>query len=224
MENNTPESQPQTTSPHLSGKTIMLIVGLCVLTIALIILAVKMNKPSNPEQNKTTTTDTSSPAVEPHTTLTFSPNTVSSSSSATQSLDIMIDTNGDPVSGIQLELSFDPKVVSLKTLTPGTFLPNALTLLPAKIDNVNGTATLIFAKTPSQEAKSGSGLAATLTYSIKSGTTASQTQIKILPKSEVSATGIRESVLKSEDTATITITSVKGASTKTPVLTPGQGI
>ena len=222
MENNTPETQPQA-APRLSGKTILLITGLCILTVALIVLAVKMNKPMNPSQNKTASTPSPTPVA--HTTLSFSPNTVALTSIAgTQSLDIMINTNGDPVSGIQLELSFDPKVVSLKTLTQGTFLPNALTLLPAKIDNTNGTATIIFAKTPAQEAKSGSGLAATLTYTIKPGATASQTMIKILPKSEISATGMRESVLKSEDTATITLPAVKGVNTKTPVLTPGQGI
>lgn len=223
MENNTPTTPPA--SPSMSGKTITLIVGLCVLTIALVVLAVKMNKqagaPSSQDQASAPT-----PTPIAHTALSFSPQTVSvnPTSGATQSLEVMINTNGDPVSGIQLELSFDPKVVSLKTITPGTFLPNALVLLPAKIDNTNGTATLIFAKTPSQQPKTGSGLAATVTYTIKPGTTATQTQIKILPKSEISATGMKDSVLKSSDTATITLNaSVKGASTVKPLLTPGKG-
>jgi hypothetical protein len=223
MDNNLPTT-PAPASPSMSGKTILLIVGLCVLTIALVVLAVKMNKttPSTQDQASAPT-----PTPIAHTVLSFSPQTttVSSASSSAQSLDIMINANGDPVSGIQLELSFDPKVITLKTLTPGTFLPNSLTLLPAKIDNVNGTATLIFAKTPSQKPQNGSGLAASLTYTIKPGVTASQTQIKILPKSEISGTGMKDSVLKSEDTATIMLNSaVKGASTHRILITPGQGV
>lgn len=223
MENNTPTTPPA--SPSMSGKTITLIVGLCVLTIALVVLAVKMNKPAAPSSQEQASAPTPTPVA--HTALSFSPQTVSvnTKTGETQSLAVMINTNGDPVSGIQLELSFDPKIVTLKTITPGTFLPNALVLLPAKIDNTRGTATIIFAKTPSQQPKAGSGLAATVTYTIKPGVTATQTQIKILPKSEISATGMKDSVLKSSDTATITFnTAVKGASTVKPLLTPGKGI
>ena len=217
MENNTPVQQP--TSSSISTKTILLIIGLFALTVLLIFVAVRMRSGTKLGLPGDKEAMTPTPTPPAHTLLSFSPSslTVDTSTRATQTLDIMVDSQGDPVSGFQLEISFDPKVVSVTSLAPGTFLPNPLVLVPAKIDNTLGTATIMFAKTPSQDPKSGQGVAAKLGFSVKSPSNGSpsQTSIKILPTSLVSATGVKESVLKTPSNATIMLkTAVQGAKTQ----------
>lgn len=185
-------------------RTLILIGVLIVITIGLLILALSAQKGKQTIPTTQQSTGSSPSPVIPHTVLSFSPNTVSmSSQSAT--LAVAIDTGGDKVTAIQLELQYDPAAISVVDIAPSGFIPNPLVLLK-NIDAQQGRVSYVLGLPGSEEPKTASGTVATVT--IRALKAQQQTQIKILPKSLVTATGVQTSVLKSTSDVTITLPQV----------------
>ena len=193
----------------MSKKTLGLIVILLFLTIILVFVAVSTNQKSKTTPPNPTTTSASPTPVAGHTILSMSPNPVMAQRGVPVTTDIFIDTQGDSVRAIQLEIAYDPKVLSNVTIKPGDFFPNAQTL---PIGGVNqSTGRITFAVTPAnlRDAKSGKGIAATLTFYVASST-ATTTPLTILDKSLVTSPGLgAQSVLKSVSGTTIMIGETK---------------
>lgn len=180
----------------MSKRTLALIIVLILITSVLIALAVTPEK--KPVTPPTAIVPTPTPAAQ--TALTFSPNPLTiASPSAT--VDVSIDTQTNPVTAVQLELSYDPKVITSIDVKPGSFFTNPAELLKT-IDTKEGKISYALGILPSDNPKKGQGVAATITFrtNLKVGQT---TQINFLPKTLVTASGVTASVLKSASNLTI---------------------
>lgn len=146
------------------------------------------------------------PTPTADTRLSFSPEVTSLISSSTATIDVVIDTGVNKVTGVQLEIAYDPSVLTSITLEPGTFLSKPLVLLN-KEDTKNGRISYALGVSPAEEPAEGSGTVAKITIKKKltlpTGT--QQTSLRLLPKSLVSEIGVEGSVLSQTKDATIVL-------------------
>lgn len=171
----------------MSKRTLALIIVLIIVTSILVALAVTPQKPSAP----LTVAPTPTPAAQ--TALTFSPNPLTIAS-ASATVDVLVDTQTNGVTAVQLELSYDPKVITSIDIKPGSFFSNPAELLKT-IDAKEGKISYALGILPSDVAKKGQGIVATIT--LRTTLAVGQpTQISFLPKTLVTASGITSSVLK----------------------------
>lgn len=198
-------------------KTLALIAGLVIVTVVLFIIALRTGQQQTVTQ-QTTQKQTMRPTPTPvaHTTLTLSPNPVEVSPGQQGTVDVMIDTSDNKVTAVQLELVYDPLVMSSIKVTPGVLFPNSIVLIN-KNDTTTGRMTYAFGIQPNQPTVSGKGSAATITF-IARGTVGEQSSITLLPTTLVTAQGIVDSVLKASDGTVINIVT---AGTNTPFVTTG---
>lgn len=188
----------------MSKKTIGLIIGLLITTAVLLLIALSAKQPSKTPSN-TTTNQQPTPTPIAQTTLTLSPNPVSVGANGTGTIDVMIYTGENEVSGVQLELSYDPKLITSLTVVPGTFLQNAVNPDVNK-NNEPGRYTFFYGTLSA--GSRGSGKIATIRFSkartVPSGVT--QAEIQLLPQTIVTMPGQNYSVLKEATGATVLLT------------------
>lgn len=175
----------------MSNRTIILIILLSVVTGVLVYLAVTPKQPTT-EEPITVAAPTPTPVAQ--TMLAFMPNPLTIASPS-GSVDVQIDTGTNNVTAVQLEVEYDPKVVTNVTLKPGSFFQNPVELL-SNIDTKNGKISYAIGILPSDNPQKGQGTVATLSFRTNLGV-GQATQIKFLPKTLVTASGITSSVLKS---------------------------
>jgi hypothetical protein len=175
-------------------RTLILIIVLIVITVGLVWLSVY----TVPGQKPSTV------VKQPTAVLPFAKTTITLSSSPTAtltdpsiySLDTKISTGDNKVTGVQLELSYDPKALTNVDVLPGTFFKDPVVLLK-NIDDKNGRISYAIAIKMGQQSVSGSGTIAQIQFSPLPGSNLTTTSINFLPKSMVSAEGETKTVLKS---------------------------
>ena len=196
MEQQTGEQEVKS-STGIPAKTLVLVVVLAAAAILLLSFAFKQTK--NLLQNNPTVVK-QSPA---HTSLSLSSDPKLNSSTYTE--DVNIDTSSNVVTGVQLELTYDPKVLTAVDVTPGTFFENSNVLIK-KVDTVNGRVTYALGVTLGEKGKSGKGVIASLHFALIPGQKLPViTAINFLPKTQVSAQETIESVLKDTSNANLTL-------------------
>ena len=182
----------------MSLRTLLLIIFLSIIAGVAVFVAVS---PKNQTQQggPQSSLFTPTPAMA-YTTLSLLPNPFTLSTPSA-SVDASIDTKTNKVTAVQLEISYDPKQLTNVDIAPGTFFDNPLVLLK-NIDEKKGLITFALAISPAQSAKQGTGNVATITFTsnLAKGT---QTEIKVLPETLVTAEGVSSSVLKSSSGTTI---------------------
>lgn len=176
----------------MSKRTLALIIVLIIITGALLMVALSSQRTQPSAPVATAPTPTTSPA---HTTLAIV-ESATTTGALHKSLDVLVDTNGDKSTGVQLELQYDPAVVTNISITPGTFYADPFELLK-NIDRKNGRITYAIAIKPNGTAHSGKGVVAVLHYDVVPGAVANQVAFTFLPKSKATAEGVAQSVLKS---------------------------
>lgn len=179
----------------MSKRTLFLIFALFIITITLLLIA--LFQPQAPKKLPT-------PAIKKpvaQTILSFgAPEIATSSSTLRQpadlnySLPVKISSFKNKVTAVQLELQYDPKILTNVAVVPGSFFPNPETLLN-QIDIKTGRISYAFGAGLKDQGVTGKGIVAHLTFSVKAGTE-EKTAILFLPKTLVAAEGISESVLK----------------------------
>lgn len=189
----------------MSKKTLALISGLVVITVVLFVIALKTsNKPSQTsvtqEQSNVQPTAVMTPV---HSVLSLSPNPLTVLPGQQGSVNVTLDTSDNEVTGVQLELSYDPTVISNVKVAPGPFFPNAVILID-KNDAANGKSTYAFGIQPNRPTVTGTGTVAVVTFTAKN-VPGKKAEISILPNSLVSARGVANSVLKSATGTMITV-------------------
>ncbi len=174
----------------MSKRTLFLIFALFIITSVLLALA--LYTPSNPKPVQTIIAPKE--AIE-QTVLSFGEPVASSSSSTnvSYSIPVNITTGKNKITAVQLELQFDPKVLTNVVVTPGVFFKTPEILLN-QIDAKTGRITYAFGIGLTGQGVVGQGSVATLNFSIK--VTEKQTAILFLPKTLVTAEGVSQSVLK----------------------------
>lgn len=188
---------------HMSKRTLALIVILTVITGALLVLALssqKQQKAPSPIVNNNTPTPIESPATA---MLSLSQNTTMSTS-ASKALNLDVDGGGSKVTGVQVEISYDPKVLTNVSITPGSYIENPVVLFNS-VDKKNGRISYAVGITPTGNPVTGTGTAAIIKYSVLPGVTINTTTLHFLSKTIVAAEGVNGSILKSASDMTISL-------------------
>ncbi len=184
----------------ISNQTIGLIAILLVATVILLIVALNSGSTTPLTSMVPKNMLQATPTPAPHTTLSLSPNPLSiASQSAT--IAVNVDTASDMISGVQIELSFDPNSIKNIDITPGSFFPKSVEVLKT-IDYKNARVSYALGLPPASSPQNRSGVVAWI--HIKTNLVlGQQTQLQFLPKSVVASGIIPQSLLKSATGTTI---------------------
>jgi len=174
-------------------KTTALIVILGVITVGLLYLALVQS--SQPPSSSLQATRIITPTPVPYHTM------LSLSSQSPTLLNVYIDTVGDTDTAVQLELAYDPQVLTNVKVIKGTFFDQSVELFN-QVDVKNGRISYAIAIPPNGQPKNGQGVVAMISYNRLPGATQT-TGISFLPKTKVTAQGISYSVLKTTKDFTI---------------------
>lgn len=200
----------------MSRRTLFLIFALFIITVVLLMMAIYQPKPPKTAQITPTPNE-----FVAQTILTFgNPSLASSSAKSFQSevlnytVPIGISTGKNKVTAIQLELQYDPLLLTNIEVVPGPFFTKPAIFLN-QIDNKTGRISYAFGIATA--GVQGTGIAATLSFSVKSKTP-EKTAIIFLPKTLVTAEGTSQSVLKE----TFIGKFILGIDNSTPSAAPNQ--
>lgn len=178
----------------MSKRTLFLIFALFIITFVLLMVA--LYKPQAPKTLQVVTAP-KEPAAQ--TDLSFG----SLSASASSSIPINIATGKNKVTAVQLELQYDPQVLTNVSITPGSFFKNPVILLN-QIDAKTGRISYALGINPTDQGVVGQGVVANISFSAKTKTS-EETAIIFLPKTLVTAEGVSETVLKTSKNAIFTV-------------------
>ncbi len=197
MEENTEStnSTPESSSKLKINKTLLLVIGLVILTGVLLAISL-YSKGSSPIPSIIRNDEENNFAK---TSLVLSEEVRKSSVSGVYELDVNIDSDDNEVTGIQLELSYDPKALGKVDIKPGSFLSNPVVILK-KIDTAKGKVSYMLGNQLGEPGVKGQGTVAVISFS-KTGN--EETFIDFLPQTLVTAQGVDQSVLKETVSAVI---------------------
>lgn len=183
---------PQTLKEKLMlNKTPLLIVFLVVATVLLVGLALSTNKGSNPLPQKLTE-DVSGPETSLIMSDVYGAEEASASALKSFSTDVEILTGDNKVTAVQLEIKYNPALLTNVTVLPGDFFQNPIILLE-KIDTEEGIIS--YALGTDANGISGEGVVATISFNERLNARGN-TSFELLSKTAVSAEDEEESVLR----------------------------
>jgi len=172
------------------NKTWVLIIILVILTGILLAISFFSNK-IRPTAEVSPTVTFQPEKETAFTTLRISGEPRISTISGVFELDVIIDTNKNEVTMTQLEFAYDPDLLRIFDILPGSFLENP-NEIQKNIDEENGRISYWLGVNPNERWVQGNGILATIIFT-KLGTQSAQ--IDFTPKSSVNAFGIDSSVL-----------------------------
>lgn len=182
-------------------QTTLLILVLAIVTGILVFLALK-NQTFKPSPKTQVLAPTQKP-VEKTARVFFSPANVdlsNLSASSNSTVDIMVDSGGADIAGVQAELSYDPKALTniklIPTLDATGFFGTGATVLFNEVKQDTGRISYAVAITQGQGAKKGVGKIATLSFQKIAGSAVAATSVTFLDKTLVTKLGVNESALK----------------------------
>ena len=132
----------------------------------------------------------------------FNPQNVdlSSSVASASTVDVMVDSGGAAISGVQVELQYDPKALASVSITPAvdvaSFFGTSSTVLFNEVKKDTGRISYAIAIGQGQAAKSGIGKIGMLTFQKAYGAPGT-TIVTFLDKTLVTVLGANQSALKS---------------------------
>ena len=177
----------------MSKRTLFLIFALFLITFVLLLVAFYQ-----PQTSKTAPAVTAPKKLVAQAILSFGTPVIATSSPTLipeHSLPVEISTGGNKVTAVQLELQYDPQVLTSVTVAPGPFFGTTSDVLLNQIDAETGRISYALSVGLTAQGVTGRGIVATVTFSSKVKTPG-KTAILFLPKTLVTASGINESVLK----------------------------
>lgn len=192
-------------------KTLALILGLVLVTVILFIIAIQTGKNQTNQMEQAKLQATPTPDVA-HTVLSMSPDPVEVVSGVTGTVSVNIDPSDNPVTAIQLEILYDPTMLSNVKVTPGPLFSTGVGLIN-KNDVQTGRYTYAVGISPSQNPVSEKGVAALISF-VPRGVPGKQSQIILQPTSLATARGVASSVLKSGKGATVVIVTSTNSNSK----------
>jgi len=119
-------------------------------------------------------------------------------------VNVIVDAGTHPISGVQLQMNYDTRVLTNVTIQKGTFFSSPLELTN-NIDQTHGIIQYAIAIAPTNAPQQGKGIVATITYTPNLGVTSS-TKMTFLPGTKITAEGIDQSVLQLPAPFDLTIT------------------
>ena len=184
-----PVAHAETKTGWMPRKTFFLILLLTLVTIVLLAIALLPNLKSPLVTKPTTTT----PALA-YAKTNLSLSTPLTATPSGYKTDVQISTGKNEATAVQLEIVYDPKILTNVDIQPGSFFTDP-TILLKQIDSVKGKITYVLGIGLGQKAVTGNGTVATITFSQISGQTKIKTPINFGAKTVVTAVGYPQSVL-----------------------------
>jgi hypothetical protein len=208
---------------NMPKKTLALISGLVLVTVVLFVIALRQNQNADKSStNPTPVAESVTPTPDvAHSVLSLSPNPVTVAPGAVGRVEVNIAPSDNAVTAVQLELSYDPKVIRNVRVVPGPLFQNSVELIN-KNDTTTGTYTYAFGKTPAQTPVTSPGVVATITFTATASDTPSQ--LLLLPSTLVTARGVASSVLKSATGTQIVVSSGAGVNLPQTQSSPSAGL
>lgn len=220
MDNQNQNFQQNTTEPKVSAgvplKTVVLIVILAFIAVSLVYAAflskdapLKQIVQKSQQQQEESLADTS---------LSIDESVKDEQNNEYYSL-VNIDSGKNSVVGVQLELYYDPSLITNVIVTPLDFFPQAVEVLK-KVDDKNGRISYAITVSPGEAAVNGKGQLVKINYT-PIGNNGISGVINFLPKTEVSGESTSGSLLKSTSDGEINIeanTFVTVQSSPTPTV------
>lgn len=206
-------------------KTTILIIVLLIFTAGLIYIAIRTEQQVPPAIVEETLTEDELtdliPTINPQTQISFNPAVLNTANlpSNDYSVDVAVNTNGQAISGIQLELSYDPAILSNLEINPSenNLFGTSPAVLISSVDQDLGRISFAIALGGlTEEEVSGNGNIATINFNANPNLAAS-TQISILPKTTVRSLRSTNSLLQSSLPLNI-VFSTASAQTGTPAI------
>jgi len=170
-------------------KTILLIVLLAVIAGILTYVAISPKGKLNQALNQTPVVKTD-PADTTLSILNSQKN-----SDGTYSSIVYVDSGKNTLTGIQLELYYDPKIVSKVTVSPMNFFSSATEVLKT-IDQPNGRISYALGSSLGESGVKGKGNLAKITYTVTATPENSTASFNFMPKTTVNGIGTDASLLK----------------------------
>lgn len=220
MDNQNQNFQQNTKEPKVSAgvplKTVVLIVILAFIAVSLVYVAflskdapLKQIVQRSQQQQEESLADTS---------LSIDESVKDEQNNEYYSL-VNIDSGKNSVVGVQLELYYDPSLITNVTVIPLDFFPQAVEVLK-KVDDKNGRISYAITVSPGETAVKGQGQLVKISYT-PIGNKGISGVINFLPKTEVSGETTAGSLLKSTSDGEINIeadTSLPVQNSPTPTV------
>ncbi len=194
MENSSPNLLTKIKLNFLSHKTYYeggVVVILLILIVCLFFIS---------HSNKISINHTVMPTPTPQsrqTLIYFSPPNlaVNAQSSSTEKLNLVIQTNDNSIYGADIELNYDPNIITNLQIAPGSFIPKVENLPTAKPKP--GTLSYIMVVPFKAKPVRGTGILAQVSFTINKSALqrAKSTQISFLPATSISGFNQKYSVL-----------------------------
>jgi LysM repeat protein len=185
------ELEPKTGHNFIHSKISLLVLILAAVATVALVFAV-INKNDNTTTNPTVVKNVDTTAYIQSNLLLATP--IATNGAYTSNVDIT--TGSDKVNGVDIRLSYDPKILTNVDIKPGTFFTKPPVILLKQIDQVKGEILYTVAINPSEKSETGKGTVAVISFSAIATTSATETQINFLPETEVTAIGHASTVLK----------------------------
>lgn len=204
-------------------RTIALFIVIALITALLVFAAFSQLKGDRNQADTNKSTTNNEKAINPTqlvkktVSLSFSPSEIQSTGGLTRA-DIIADTGGSEIAGIQVELQYDPKKITNVTILPATtnslFGKNGQELIKEVRQDAGRISYAIVIDQTAPEVK-GIGNIATLQFQALQGTSGS-TQITFLERSLATTLKTQQSLLKGTVPLTISVTPSTSSAIQNP--------
>lgn len=192
-------------------RTLLLIIIIGTITILLVVAAfLQMRnapKPTGIPTQEPPTQTISRTEVPKTASLSFSPSNIDTNSAVYKS-DIIVDTGGSPITGVQAELQYDPaRITNVSILPPvvnGIFGKSGQILINEIRQDVGRISYAVVINVDAEQVR-GIGSIATIQFSLVSTAIPSPSEITFLEKSIVTSLGTNSSLLKGSSPLIISI-------------------
>jgi len=168
----------------MSKKLILL---LLLLTLALIIYIVKIPpKPATISSPIPLISLSPTPTLPAESSLSFIPDTIYTPAGQNGKASIQLNSQSTYPTGAQLELAYDPAILTEITLTPGTLFPKSTVLLNNN-DEATGRISYALSLDKNEKPQNFSGTTAIVKFKVRKNIIQNQTAIYFLPKTAIIA-------------------------------------
>lgn len=166
-----------------------LILFLLLLTLAVVIYVVRIpQKPTTISSPIPLISLSPTPTLPAESFLSFIPDIIYTPAGQNGEASIQLNSQSIYPTGAQLELAYDPTIMTEVTLTPGTLFPKSAVLLNNN-DETTGRISYAISLYKNEKPQNFSGTTAILKFKVKENIIQNQTAIYFLPKTAIIADG-----------------------------------
>lgn len=155
------------------------------------------------------------------TSLSFSPSSQTKWTGDSVNFSVVMNTAANQVVGMDLQISYDPSVLTVTSISKGSGITAFDTVIRNTIDNTSGKINYSLFSVDKTKAVSGSNLTVlTISATVKGTATAGTYSITLTPETSIAALTEGQNVVANKTNGTLVVTSDTSTSGATNTLTP----